>query len=145
MRPVRLSGVVVVDKNIILYGYLNINKEYREVCKNILLDGFNGVYTPVLLNHVLYELMIDLTIRYRVEEDYINTIIQGLILSEKWMKLDYKASTVEKAYEILKTYGISPSSSLIIATMEEYNLKKIVSDREDLIIYPYIEVINPFK
>ncbi len=145
MRPIRLSGVVVIDKNIILYGYLNINQEYREICKNILLDGFNGLYTPVLINHILYELMVDLTTKYRLEENHIVTIIQGLIASEKWMKLGYNASTIERAYEILKTFGISPSTSLIIATMEEYNIKKIVSDREDLIVYPYVEVVNPFK
>ena len=145
MKVSRISGVAVIDKNIIIHAYLKKDNRKREVCRAILVDGFNGIYTPVITNHILYELLLDLTHKYRLDEEIVKIIVDGIILSERWMKIDYRSGTLSRAKDIQLEYGISTSASLIIATMEEYNIKKIVSDRDEFIIYPYIEVINPFK
>jgi len=145
MTRMRLSGVVAIDKDVVINAYLKLNPEYRDVCKDILLDGFSGLYTPVITNQILYELLEELISRYRVDEEIVKIIVNGIIMSEHWMKVNYTFKTVERAREIQSLYGLSLSTSLLIATLEEYSIKKIVSGRGDLVIYPYIEVVNPFK
>lgn len=144
MRITRLSGVNVIDKNIIIYGYLDIDKKKREICRDILMMGFNGEYTPVIINHILYEVLYELRYNYKLDEDTIETILGGIIYSEKWMKIDYRVSTIEKAREIQGLYGVSTSTALVLATMDEYNLKKIITDRGEFLVYPGVEVLNPF-
>lgn len=145
MKVVRISGVALVDKDVIIRAYIDLGDGTREIFRMIILDGFNGVFTPVITNQILYELLYDLKSVYRLDDERIDLIVDGLIASERWVKIDYRSSTVERAKDLVSRYTITPSTALLIATMEEYNIKRIVSLRRDIKIYPFIEVIDPLK
>ena len=135
-----------IDTNILVYSYEKDKPPKRNICLDLVLKCFRGEIQLVVSNQILAEFFHVITekSKYPLSIEEAKGLIQLIIASSNWIKVDYTISTVLRAIDISKSCGIW--DALIDATMIENNISEIYTENEkDFGKIPWIEVINPLK
>ncbi|MFA5049973.1 MAG: PIN domain-containing protein [Candidatus Micrarchaeia archaeon] len=135
----------LIDSNILIYAH---QKKDEEKCVlsakivNHLIDNGDivlSVQNLVEFSRVLSEKSVPL-----IDNDLIRQYVFDLI--EVSSIIEYNSNTVMNALSISKQYSIHFFDALLVATMQENGISKIITENEkDFEKMSWLEVINPFK
>ena len=137
---------IMVDTNLLVYAFDTSEPLKREKCKAILEQVSAGEIKAAVSNQILAELYNALTrnIEIPVSADDAATIVSGIIESEKWVKLNYTATTVKAAMQASKMASAKFWDSLIMQTMLENGIAIIYTENsKDFIKFNSLKVVNP--
>jgi len=143
-----MKDEIFFDTNIIAYAFDEFDPKKRKICEDLVEKTFKGEISGHISNQVLSELFVVLTRKMKkpVSKDIASTIVESLIDSEKWAKINYDHETVKKSLIQTKTTNTSFWDILIAETMRENGIVKIYTENEeDFKKIPGIKIINPFK
>ncbi len=130
-----------------MYAYDISEKEKRQVCKSIVNAGFCGESEVAVSNQILAELFVVLTrkIEKPTSVENAKTIIDGIIESDNWIKVDYTSETVRRAVlQAAKIKGAHFWDAIIAETMRENRIDEIYMENvRDFQRFPGIKAINP--
>lgn len=137
----------LIDTCIIVYAYDLSDKEKRAKCKVLVESGFKGDAELAVSNQILAELFIVLTkkIEKPISIKNAKTIIEGIIESNNWIKIDYNSNTIKKAIlQLEKTKNAHFWDAVIAETMLENQIREIYTENiKDFKKFPGIKAINP--
>ena len=136
-----------VDTCIIAYAYDLSEGGKRRKCKELVESGFYGYEELAVSNQILAELFFVLTkkIENPISSENAKTIVEGIIESENWVKIDYNSQTVRKAaITVNDDNGLHFWDALIAETMIENKITEIYTENiRDFEKISGIRVINP--
>ena len=136
----------VVDTSILVYAYNKSEKEKRGRCINLIKSIFNNEREAFITNQILAELfsVLALKIEKPIPTEKADLIIDSIIKSNNWNKINYTHITIKKAIDLLKSFKIPFWDSLIVATMLENDIFCIYTENtKDFKKVPRLKVINP--
>ena len=136
-----------VDTNILVYAFDKTEKQKHKIAQEIIKGVTLGEIKGVVSSQVLGELFEALAkkLEHPIEKNTAQLIINGLIDSGHWKKINYTQTTVSKAINASITEKKPFWDSLIAETMLENGVFIILTENtKDFSINP-IKPINPFK
>src|SRR3989344_808513 len=119
-----------IDTNILVYAFDESEKQKWAIAKKIVSDATTGEIVAVVSNQVLAEFFTVVTTKIEEPISTANAkiIVDGIIDSLHWKKINYTSKTVSKAIE----YSIKEKAviwdSLIKETMLENNVYTIITE-----------------
>ncbi len=136
---------IFFDTNIICYSFDINEPTKRKICREFMIKVLRGEIIGVVSNQVLGEIFNATINKFKVKPVEAKTIVQGIIQSSKWQKVNYTQETVNSATESFEYSGIPFWDLVIIETLRENNISKIITENErDFVKADGIKVINPF-
>lgn len=135
-----------IDTNILVYAYDLHEKDKRVKCSYIVKSILSGEEKASISNQVLSELFYVLTrdMRKPLIEEKAEEIVETIIKSDNWIKVNYTCKTLSKAMYFAKEFKIHFWDALIAATMLENNVFTIYTENvNDFKKIPMLKVINP--
>lgn len=141
MRDIRFF-----DTSILCYAYSTQDPDKRKVCERLVEKVFNGELNGAISNQVLGEFFNASVNKLLMPIDEVKVVVQYLITSDKWQKIDYTHKTIEKVIQRLSEPK-APFWDIVIAqTMKENGITEIITENEkDFNRIPGIKITNPFK
>lgn len=136
------------DTNIIAYAFDVFDPKKKEICEELINKAFKGDIVAYVSNQILGELFSVLTQKMGkpITKDIASTIIESIIDSEKWIKINYGHETIKRVLKLIRNINITFWDALIAETMKENGIVKIFTENEeDFKKIPGIEAINPIK
>jgi len=142
-----MKDKTIFDTTTLVYAFNQSEPKKRRTCKKFVEDVFLGNKRGVLTNQILSELFVVLTkkIENPLNKEKAGEIIKGFVKSPNWEKINYTSESVFRATKISKNYNLSFWDSLIVSTMLEKDIFKIVTEDSDFKKVPKIKIENPFK
>ncbi|MBI2598274.1 MAG: PIN domain-containing protein [Candidatus Diapherotrites archaeon] len=136
-----------VDSNILVYAFDESEPKKRLIAKKIVEDITKGEKKGIVSNQVLGELFFALTkkIEKPLKKETAQIIINGLIDSVHWKKVNYSVHTVSKAIEISIKENLPFWDSIILETMLENKVFAILTENTKDFASRQIKAKNPFK
>lgn len=136
------------DTNIIVYAYDTSETNKQKICARLLENVYKNEIVGIVSNQVLGEIFKTLTgkIEMPIKVEDAELLIENIIESDKWIKINYNHETIRRAIITVKLYKVSFWDVVIGETMKENGIVKIYTENEqDFRKIPGIEVINPLK
>ncbi len=141
-----MSDKILFDTNILLYAYVNHEPAKWKACNKLIEDVFNGDKQGVISNQILGEFANVMIKKMGADVGEVSRIVDELISSKNWLKLDYTTQTLKKALIDSDMYGSPFWDSVIAETMKENGIVEIITENaNDFNDIPGIRVTNPFK
>lgn len=143
-----MNDEMFYDTTILVYAHDEAEPQKRDLCKKLVEAVFKGESKGVVSNQILSELFSVLTSQMRIplQADIAEKIVQDFIESTNWIKINYDVNTVKLAMSTSKFHKVPFWDVLIVETMKENGLEKIVTENEkDFKKIPGIKVINPLR
>ncbi|MEK6942094.1 MAG: PIN domain-containing protein [archaeon] len=136
-----------VDTNILVYAFDKTEKQKHKIAQELLKDVTFGKRNGVVSNQVLGELFEALTrkLEHPIEKNTAQLIVNGLIDSVHWKKINYAQTTVSKAIHASINEKKPFWDSLIVETMLENRVFTILTENTKDFSTNLIKPINPFK
>ncbi|HZX20634.1 MAG TPA: PIN domain-containing protein [archaeon] len=136
-----------VDTNILVYAFDESEPAKRKTAKRIVEEATSGKVKGVVSNQVLGELYNALTrkIEKPIDTRYAQIIVNGILDSKNWGKVDYKSITVSKAIETSINEKKPFWDSVLIETMLENKIYTLITENTADFSNPKIKIVNPFK
>ncbi len=141
-----MKGESIIDTTILVYSYDKDEREKRPICHNLIKSIFKGENYSYITNQILGELFSVLTSKVAkpISFEKGDKIINLIIKSDNWKKINYTYNTIPIAMEFSDKYKIHFWDALIAATMIENNIFTIYTENEaDFKKIPGLKVINP--
>ncbi len=138
----------LIDTNIIVYAYGLSEELKRQKCKKIIESVFSWENTAFVTNQILAEFFSAVTrkIEKPLKEEDAKDIIEGIIESENWIKIDYTHKTVNRAVNTSTILKTTFWDTLIAETMLENSVFEILTENtKDFEKIPKLIVKNPLK
>jgi predicted nucleic acid-binding protein len=134
------------DTNILCYAFDLNEGAKRETCEKLIKKVLNGEIIGVVSNQILGETFNAAIKKLKISPEKARIMVQGIITSDKWEKVNYNYETINRATEKFEQLRI-PFWDLVIAeTLKENGLTEIITENEkDFEKFPGIKVNNPFK
>lgn len=141
-----MKDKIFFDTNIICYAFDLSETAKREVCEKLIKRVLNGEIVGVVSNQYLGEVFNAATKKLGVSPEKVRILVQAIISSEKWEKVNYTHETINRAAEKFERLGI-PFWDLVIAeTLKENGLNEIFTENEkDFRGFRGIKINNPFN
>jgi predicted nucleic acid-binding protein len=140
-----MSDKMFFDTNILVYAYDASEPGKRKTCKKLIEKVYSGEIAGVVSNQILVEFFNALTRKFGVKQAEAKLMVRALATSDRWSKINYNCSTVEK---VLNNHDFSVApflDALIAETMKENGVNTIVTENiKDFDKIIGIRVINPF-
>ena len=135
-----------IDTNILVYAFDESEKQKRAKAKKIVSDATTGEMTAVVSNQVLAEFFMVVTTKIEEPISAANAkiIVDGIIDSLHWKKINYTSKTVSKAIEASIAEKNHFWDALIKETMLENRVYAIITENTKDFKSGQIKVINPF-
>ncbi len=136
------------DTNIIVYAYDSSEVEKQKICSALLEKVYENEIVGFVSNQILGEVFKGLTknIEKPISVDDAKLVIENIIDSDSWIKINYTHETVKKAILIVKINKVPFWDSVIAETMKENGINRIITENEeDFKKIPGIKVVNPLK
>jgi len=143
-----MKDKVLIDTNLIVYAYDKAETEKRKVCINLLQSIFYGEKEAYISNQILGEVfhIISKKIEKPISKEESQIIIESLIRSSNWTKIDYSTKEIQRAISLTIEYNIHFWDALIASTMILNNVYTIYTENEkDFKKIPGLKVINPLN
>lgn len=134
------------DTNVLAYAFDESDEKRRKSCADLVRAGFQGEIGCCVSNQILSELFVVLTkhIGKPLPREKASVIVNGLIDSSKWTKINYTDLTVRRALEDLQNINTSFWNILIAETMREVGVRTLYTENvRDFKNIPWIEIKNP--
>lgn len=135
----------LVDTNILVYAYDSSqgkkHKKAKEIVQKMWLDG--GVIT--LQNLQEFFVVVTKKVRNKISMKEAREIIEGFVLSQKWLILEPSIITFLKGMDIHIKFEVAFWDAQIIAVALANGISKIISEDRDFAKTKNIKAINPFK
>jgi predicted nucleic acid-binding protein len=138
----------LIDTNVLVYAFDISEPRKRKKCKPIIERIFKGEEKGCISVQNLSEFYITITrkVEKPVREDKAEEIVRGIILSKNWRTLGMDENSILLAIEISRGLKISYWDSLIVAVMQQNNIRKIYTENEkDFKKVKWLEVRNPLR
>lgn len=134
------------DTNIIYYAYDTSEPQKRKICQELLEKVFSGDIIGIVSGQILGELFNASINKLDIPLDKAKVIVQALITSERWEKINYDQRTIIRAISNFEDVKVPFWDLVISETMKENNITEIITENEkDFKKIRGINVINPFK
>lgn len=136
------------DTNIIVYAYDASEEKKREICASLLERVYEKEIVGIVSNQILGELFKVLTenIEKPISIEDARLIIEDIIDSDSWTKINYSQETVRRAIITVKLHKVPFWDAVIAETMKENGIFALYTENEkDFKKVPGIKVINPIK
>lgn len=142
-----MSDELFVDTNVLVYAFDESEKQKREIAKRIFGEIAKGEKRGVISNQVLGELFFALTQKMEnpISGENAQIIVNGLLDSVHWKKINYTAFTISKAIEASIKEKNPFWDTLIAETMIENKIFTILTENTKHFRSTHIKGINPFK
>ncbi len=142
-----MGSELFVDTNVIVYAFDESEKQKRGIAKRIFEEIAKGEKHGVISNQILGELFFALTQKMEkpISGENAQIIVNGLLDSVHWKKINYTAFTVSKAIEASIKENTPFWDTLIAETMVENKIFTILTENTKHFKSPHIKGINPFK
>lgn len=143
-----MSDELFFDTNIIVYAYDSSEPVKQNVCVQFLTKVYEKGIAGVISNQVLGEVFKGLTenIEKPISIEDAKLIIENMVNSDRWLKINYDHETIKKAISIVKLTKVSFWDAVIAETMKENGIDKIITENEkDFQKIPGLKIINPFR
>lgn len=131
---------ILIDTNVLIYGETNDNEEKHKKAIEIIENTDNiciSIQNITEFSHNMIK-------KSNISSLEINKIILNYIKVFDLLYFDF--GHVTKANSISRDYKLHFFDALLVATMYENNVSKIITEnKKDFRKVPWIEVINPFK
>ena len=134
-----------IDTNILVYAFDESEKQKRAIAKKIVSDITTGEMEATVSNQVLAEFFIVVTTKIEKPISAANAkiIVDGIIDSLHWRKINYTSKTVSKAIEASITGKNHFWDALIKETMLENGVYAIMTENTKDFKSEQIKAINP--
>jgi len=134
-----------IDTNILVYAFDESEKQKRAIAKKIVSDITTGEMEATVSNQVLAEFFIVVTTKIETPISAANAkiIVDGIIDSLHWRKINYTSKTVSKAIEASITGKNHFWDALIKETMLENGVYAIMTENTKDFKSEQIKAINP--
>ena len=137
----------LVDTNVLVHAYTvadPLRHEYAVSCIDRLWH--EGTPATTLQNLCEFYAVVTSRVARPIPSSRARELVDGILASLRWTKLDRGVSTVRTAMEIAGRNGVHFWDALIAATMLEHDVTTIVTENErDFKKIPGLRVVNPFK
>lgn len=141
------SESIFVDTNILVYAYDVDEVERHPIAKAVIQGCFRGERRLAISNQIIAEFARVMLHKPppRMDKETVHGIIQEIVSSESWTKLNYSISSVQRAVETAESEN--PFwDSIIAQTMLENGIAKIYTENtKDFSKIKGIKAVNPFK
>ena len=136
-----------VDTNILVYAFDKTEKQKHKIAQELIKDVTLGKIKGVVSSQVLGELFEALTkkLECQIEKNTAQLIVNGLIDSVHWKKINYTQNTVSKAINASIAEKKPFWDSLIAETMVENSVFSILTEDTKDFSTNLIKPVNPFK
>lgn len=135
------------DTNVLAYALDRGDEKKRKRSARLVGRVTAGDIIGCVSNQILAELYSVLTgkMKETVSREEAEALIESIVQSGKWRKINYNHVTVKKALRIASKKKISIWDAIIIETMNENNVSKIFTEDGFFHKFPGIAAVNPFK
>ena len=133
--------MIAIDTNILIYAFDTAYPEKRDICKTLITDIFEGKKKGFITNQILAEFALIATKKIKNPLTKTEAIIGAILSSENWKIGTYTGNTILKALKSTNPFW----DSLIIETLKESDIKKIITENEKDFSSSSLEIQNPFK
>ncbi len=143
-----MTAEMFFDTNILVYAFDSRDQRKHAVAVQLLSEVKSGNLKGVISNQTLFELFLILTrkLNKSITEIMAENLVEGLIETVEWKKINYTYKTIVGALHIIDKYKTSFVDTVIASTMLENGVKEIFTeDKKDFEKIPGIKPINPFK
>ena len=140
-----LDEIFLVDSNILIYAYEKEESHKKKISEEILNKCFAREINLAVTNQNLGEFSYVSTRKGKLNPEDLKKIINDIIISFNFIKINYTENTVTKTLNIIKDYPeIHFWDALIIATMKENNISSIYTENIKDFKIEGITAVNPF-
>lgn len=142
-----MSDEFFIDTNILVYAFDETEKQKHKIAQGLVRDITLGRVKGVVSNQVLGELFVALTKKLEkpIDKKTTQIIINGLIDSLHWRKINYTEKTISKAVETSISLRTPFWDSVILETMLENKVYTILTENTKDFPIGQITSKNPFK
>ena len=137
----------LIDSNIFVYAWVSQEKEKHDIALRLFEKVWSReiIYAVSVQNLAEFSSVLLSKGERKEEPDEISAFIQIIHEFSHWKVLTYDSSIIIRALNIHKEYGLHFWDSLLVATMEKNEIRRIITEDIHLKKIPWIEVINPFQ
>lgn len=135
----------LIDTNVLFYAFTNQEPAKRIKALNIMNEKIKNkeiilsIQNIIELTRILKEKSLE-----KISDERIGEYIQKLEQASEIIY--YKPETIIKANKINSEYNIPYFDAILIATMQDNQIKEIVTENtKDFKKIPWLTIINPFK
>ncbi|MBI2675264.1 MAG: PIN domain-containing protein [Candidatus Aenigmarchaeota archaeon] len=141
-----MSDSCFIDSNILIYTVDSSERKKHNISKQLVKAIFNGEKKAVVSNQILAEFFFIAThkIERPISPEEAETVVNAIIFSESWIKVNYGLGTIRRAMGLVKEHKASFWDALIGATMHEAGVFKIYTENVKDFQMPGIEAESPF-
>ena len=142
------DDIALIDTNLIVYSYDTSDKKKHETCKKLVEAAFKGETSLAVSNQILAETFFVLTRKLKnpFSSEDAEAIVDGIIDSINWKKINYTDETVKRAMILSKNHNISVWDSLIAETALGNSIKKISTENvKDFRKISGLSTVNPLS
>lgn len=140
-----MKDEIFFDTNIICYAFDLNEPAKKEVCEKLIKKVMGGETVGVVSNQVLGEVFNLATRKLGISPDKVRIIIDTIIESKKWRKINYTEGTIAKAAQNFELFGTHFWDLVIAETMKENGVEEIFTENEKDFKASEVVVKNPFK
>jgi len=143
-----MNDKFAIDTNTLVYAFDESEGEKRNKCFKLINSIFKGEKQAYITNQIIAETFI--TLLKKVDNpnplENAENIINAVINSQNWIKINYTTQTTKKAITLVKNYNLKFWDALIAATMFENDVFSLYTeDEKDFKKVPGLKVINLMK
>lgn len=143
-----MRGKFFFDTNVLAYVFDKYAGGKRKICAELVGSVMAGQAVGYVSNQVLAELssVLRTKMRHAIPDEEIETVVELIASSPKWKKINYTHKTIPRALEIARKLNISIWDALIVATMRENGISRILTEnRRDFSGVPGIRATDPLR
>ena len=135
---------VFFDSSIICYAFDLREPRKRAICLELIRQVLNSEIRGVVSNQVLGEVFYATVRKFGLPADQAFTIVDGIVRSDKWRKVDYTCETIDVAARKSSQSRMHFWGAVIMETMKENGIRKVFAENvRDFADVKGIEAVNP--
>ncbi|MBI2452537.1 PIN domain-containing protein [Candidatus Pacearchaeota archaeon] len=142
------NEISLFDSNILIYAFAINEKEKNTIAKRLLDKVINNELQICLSTQNISEFYYGITkkIEKPIDVEIAREIVKELISLTNIKIFKIIESTIINAIDVSIKFKLSFWDSLIVAVMEENNIREIITENEkDFKKIPLLNIFNPFK
>lgn len=138
------NGLFLVDSNILIYAYDKDEIIKKKNAGRLINQCFDAEILLAVSNQNLAEFVHVTTKKAKLNLEQAKTIVNDIINSVGFVKINYSAKTIPSAISIADEFKMSFWDSLLAATMRENGIFSIYTENAKDFKMPWINAVNPF-
>lgn len=137
------EDIFLVDSNILIYAYDKDEIIKKKNAEGLINRCFDAEILLAVSNQNLAEFVHVTRKKAKLDLEQAKTIINDIIDSVGFIKINYSAETVLSAIDISNEFKTSFWDSLLAATMRENGIFNIYTENVKDFKMPWVKAVNP--